>query len=436
MAMMPHGWKRFSSLAALVMLTTACGHTNGLTAAALRGNAVLGAQEALTMSEEGPSSSVQTLTVPARPLRAAPQPVGGNAAQLSVSPVETLPAVKAFINGAQHSLWIEMFEFGGTYAPQIVPLIVAKARAGVQVKILMDQCGSQLSPKGIGSNLAVLRAAGVDVRFYPTRLRRDGIHWRFNITHRKLLLADGQVAMEGGTNFGTTFDSTTQDLMVRWSGPIVSDLYREWVQEWHFVGGPQMPVPPAPAPAGNIDAQVAVTSVPEGRFEIRDAVYKQIDQAQHEILVEQQYIWEDTLEDHLLAAVKRGVHVRVMVPGGTKENFAFADLNDDSATKLVAAGAEARAFYDPAHPEAHLHVKFFSVDGRWAATGSCNGDARSLVDHQELDVLSDSPAWVAEVNQRLFENDWANKSKPWVSQNIPWWDKPFHNLLELVDYLL
>lgn len=375
------------------------------------------------------------IIVPTRPARPAPAPTGGNAAQLSVGTAQTLPAVKAFISGAQRTLWIEMFEFGGTYAQILVPLLLERAKAGVKIKLLVDQVGSGSKKKGLKPYLDELRAAGVDLRFYPAGLRRDGELYRFNITHRKLLLADEQVGMAGGTNFGTTFENTTHDLMVRWRGPVVQDLYREFTTEWRFVGGGQLPVPPAPAPAGDVVARVAVTSVPEGRFEIRDAVYKAIEGAQREILVEQQYIWEDGLEQRLAAAAKRGVKVRVMIPGGTKEHAILGALNNDALNRLAKIGVETRAYRDPETPVAHLHVKYFSVDDNWVATGSANGDARSLVDHQELDVFSTSPAFVAEVKQRLFEADWARAGQPWVYKKTPWYKRPLRSLMELVDYL-
>lgn len=389
-----------------------------------------------TLSEaRGPRNAGEEVVVPAQPTRPAPAPVGGNEAVLSVGTAETLPAVKAFITGAQRTLWIEMFEFGGSYAKTLVPLIIERARAGVEVKLLVDQVGSGTEGKGIKSHVEALKAAGVDLRFYNAKLRKSGTLWRFNITHRKLLLADERVGMAGGTNFGQTFDTTTHDLMVRWRGPVVQDLYREYATEWKTVGGGALPIPPAPAPVGDVDAQVAVTSVPEGRFEIRDAVFKAIDGAKHEVLVEQQYIWEDGLEDHLLAAIKRGVKVRIMIPGGTKEQPVLAALNNEALKRLAEAGAEARAYRDPQEPVAHLHVKYFSVDDRWVTTGSANGDARSLMDHQELNVHSTSPAFVRTVKERLFERDWNRAGMVFVYKPLPWYVRPFRSVMELVDYL-
>ncbi len=441
--MFANGCTRIATIVAALVLVTGCGRT-GFATAPVRAGQDPATQLAIAaavgrglpgLSEAAGPRPGEALLAPAQPLRPAPGATRGNEAVLAVGTAETFPAVKAFITGAQRTLWIEMFEFGGTYGKQLVPLLIARAKAGVQVKLLLDQTGSGSEGKGVKPYINDLRQAGIDLRFYPSKLRKSGLLWRFNITHRKLLLADESLAMAGGTNFGTTFESTTHDLMVRWRGPVVADLYQEFATEWRTIGGDQLPVPQAPAPAGDVDAQVAVTSVPEGRFEIRDAVFKAIDGAQREVLVEQQYIWDDDLEKHLLGAVKRGVKVRVMTPGGTKEQPVLRALNHESLKRLAAAGAEVREYLDPETPVAHLHVKYFAVDDRWVATGSANGDARSLLDHQELDVFSTSPSFVKTVRDRLFERDWARAGAPFVYKPVPWYKRPLRSLLELVDYL-
>jgi cardiolipin synthase len=389
----------------------------------------------LTASEL-PTVTVTPFQVPAQPRRLDAPAQTGNEALLSVSPAETLPAVEQFIQDARHTLWIEMFELGGTYGKKIVPLILERARAGVDVRLLLDQVGSGSQAKGILPWQQELAAAGVQIVFYKLGLRDDlhGEH-RLNITHRKLLLADGERAMEGGTNLGTDFDTTEQDLMVRWRGPILGDLYREFGQEWGSMGGRPLPVPLGPfAPAGDVDGQVLVTSTPEGRFEIRAAVFDQIDHATQEILCENQYLWDEDLIQHLLAALGRGVKVRVIVPGGTKEKLTLSTLNNTALHRLVQAGAQARGFYNPAIPEAHLHTKYFAVDGRWVCAGSANGDQRSFTDHQELDVASTQPAFVQLMQQRVFEADWARMSKPWSYVEPHGLGRPFTGLMDLVDY--
>lgn len=433
-----------STLAAMLALAIAgCGQAPaalsfGQAAPAARSFGQAAAVAAPTVSvtaDEAPT--VRTLIqVPDAPRRLEAPVQTGNEAILSVSPAETLPAVKAFIQGAHHTLWIEMYELGGTYGEKIVPMLLERARAGVDVRLLLDQVGSGSKAKGIVPWQAELEQAGVQIVFYKLGLRDDhhGEH-RFNITHRKLLLADGERAMEGGTNLGTDFDTSEQDLMVRWRGPVLADLYREFGTEWNFVGGRPLPLPLGPfAPAGDVDAKVLVTSTWEGRFEIQQAVFHAVDTAHREIAIENQYLWDEDLIGHLLGALRRGVHLRVMVPGGTAEKLTLSTLNMTAVHRLTLAGAEARGFYNPALPEAHLHTKYFEVDGTWVCAGSANGDQRSFTDHQELDVVSTQPAFVQLMQQRVFEQDWTNMAKPWSYIEPHGLGRPFTGVMDLVDY--
>ena len=71
------------------------------------------AQELDIPLNEAPKTA---FVVPHAPVHA-PNPVAtGNYATLNVFPTETLPALKALINGAQKSLYFETFNFGNDYS--------------------------------------------------------------------------------------------------------------------------------------------------------------------------------------------------------------------------------------------------------------------------------------------------------------------------------
>jgi cardiolipin synthase len=313
-----------------------------------------------------------------------------------------------------------------------VPLLCAKAKAGVEVKLLIDFLGSRFL-KGYDAYLKQLKDAGVTVVAYKPRLFRDtnGAP-SFNITHRKLYMADGVRAFTGGVNLMGPFETTTQDVLIAWRGPVLGPLYTEFAHDWTLAGGGALSQQPDLTPQGDADAQVVVTSPDEGRYEIRDAVFKAIDGAEREILIEQQYFWDEGLMDHLHAAVKRGVKLRVIVPGG-EQKVVQKTCNAKQLESLVAEGAEAHRYRGPSG-NAHLHTKYFAVDDRWAIDGSCNGDTRSLVTNQELDVITTDPALIRGLRERLFEQDWARYSEPFKAEAAPVFVQPFHNLLDAVDY--
>jgi cardiolipin synthase len=434
----------FLSLATAVALLTGCGSPAASLSVATSQPVAAAPAPTITVTSNAdldqdslaaPLPRMEEEVAPPTPIAEPAPEAGGNAASLYVSPEETLPAVKRLINEAQHSLYLETFNFGTSYARQIVPLLAAKAKSGVEVKLLVDFLGSRFL-KGYDGYVKQLKDAGVTVLTYNPRFFGDANGaFTFNITHRKLYMADGTVAMTGGVNLMGGFDTTTQDVLIAWRGPVLGPLYHEFAHDWSLAGGGKLAQEPDLTPQGAVNAQVVVTSPDEGRYEIRDAVFKAIDGAEHEILIQQQYFWDEKLIEHLHAAVKRGVKLRVLVPGG-EQKLIQKTCNSDQLAKLVAEGAEARRYRGPSG-NAHLHTKYFAVDDRWVIDGSCNGDTRSLVDNQELDVITTDPTLIKDLRERLFEQDWAHFSEPFVAPKAPpAFEQPFHTVLDAVDYYL
>src|SRR5262249_29072608 len=159
---------------------------------------------------------------------------------------------------------------GTGYGKLIAPHLIARAKAGVKVRILIDEIGSRFM-KGYGALFKSLRDAGCTVQLYtPHTFKNVKGDASFNITHRKLYMGDGERAMTGGVNLQSPFESTTQDVLIRWRGPVVGDLAREFQIDWKAGGGKTFDEAITTTPRGDVDARVAVTSPAEGRYEIRD----------------------------------------------------------------------------------------------------------------------------------------------------------------------
>jgi cardiolipin synthase len=378
----------------------------------------------------------EELVVPDAPTRA-PQPATkGNAGKLYVSPAETEPAVEALIKGAQKSVYLETFNFGWeSYGQKLVPLLVAKAKAGLEVKVVMDYVGSRFLANHKGM-VRTLRDAGVEVRIYrPRTVVKDDHRIGVNITHRKVYLADGAKALIGGVNLMKLFDTTTQDVLIEWRGPVVTQLYQEFGRDWHTAGGTALHQSPVPTGnEGKVEAQVILTSPGEGRFEAKEVIFRQLDSAQREILVEQQYICDDQAIAHLHAALKRGVKLRIIMPEKT-HTAVFTNIHAEEMNRLVQEGAQVHQYHgNPA--DAHLHAKYVNVDDRWSMCGSINLDTRGLIENQELAVAFTDRELVQNMRQRLFERDWAQHSDEFVYTPGSWVIKPVRTLLELLDYYL
>jgi cardiolipin synthase len=379
---------------------------------------------------------VDRVVVPDRPTRPPQNFTTGNTAKLYVTPAENVPAIMELLGSAQKSIAIEMYNFiDDTMGHPVVDLLEAKARQGVKVQVLADWIGSN-TRKGYGAMAKRLRAAGVELRTYKLRaIMKDDRMAGVNITHRKLYLVDGQRGLTGGVNLREPFNTNTQDVLIRWEGPVVPGLYQEFGNEWKASGGAN-PIPAGPAvqaPMG-VRTQVAVTSAPEGRFEIRDAVYQAVDNAQSEIRIEQQYLWDDRLMLRIHAALKRGVKVRAIVPG-EEDRGVFKYVHSEEMQRLIQDGGECR-LYAGDGGKGHLHAKYFGVDDRWVAVGSCNGDTRGFMDNQEIDTIFTDLDLATELRARLFEVDWTQNTVPFVYHPSSVVVRPFHSLLEIIDYFM
>ncbi|MGE5707727.1 MAG: phospholipase D-like domain-containing protein [Bacteroidota bacterium] len=378
----------------------------------------------------------EKLYVPKVRSRAPQSPTFGNGATIYVSPKESYPALKEMIRDAKESIYLETFSFAyDEMGKELAGLLIDKAKSGLEVKVLMDYVGSRFAPD-YKELLKALRAGGVEAQVYrPRAIVKDDEEHSFNITHRKVYLADGEVALIGGVNLHAPFHKTVQDVLIHWQGPIVNQLYNEFSYDWHAAkGGTLRQTPHSVAVPGGIDAQLTVTSPPEGRFETRDLIYSKIDGAKREIVIENQYLWDDRLITRLHAAVRRGVKLRMMVPGQS-HGALFRNIHSEELNNLIKEGAEAKLYHGiPA--DAHLHVKYFSIDDQWATIGSTNGDTRGFQDNQELNVSFTDPAKVVELRQRLFEHDWTQSSEPFVYKKASLFTKPFRKILEAIDYYL
>lgn len=390
--------------------------------------------EALQLTPQ--DEPTEEFTVPRRAM-AAPQPwVGNSSAKLSIDSAENLASIKDVIRRAEKTLFIEVFNFGNdSMGQQITPLVIDAAKRGVQVKFLADYVGTKFSGGAtLGKQMA---EAGVEFRMWAPRfIRQDNKRRGINITHRKLYLADGDRGVTGGVNLKAAFDTTTHDLLIDFRGEQAAQLHAEFNRDWVMAKGKPVEYDPLKSnfSYGTIRSQTLVTSPPEGRFEAKQAIYQAIELAQREIIIENQYLWDVGLTDRIQAAARRGVSVRVIVPGKS-DNVLFKNLHAVALNAILKAGGQAK-LYNGVPDTAHVHTKYFSVDDRWAVIGSVNGDTRALIDNQELDVALTDPSLLRELKTRLFEKDWQKSSVVYEFQESPFYSAPFLKLWQILDYYM
>lgn len=306
------------------------------------------------------------------------------------------------VAAANHHVHLETFLWmDGEVSDRVVEGLTAKARQGIEVRVLVDHRGGiTTSPKV----WATLRDAGVDFRVYHrARLRELG--WYNNRDHRKIVVIDGRIGYTFGHGIADMWSGKGwRDTAARMEGPIVNDLQSAFMDNWIKITRRVLTDEvyfPRIEPQGTTSMSVAYAAPPETTSAVQRLYYLAIASAQRELILQNPYFIPDRRAVSLCAdAVARGVKVRLMLPTSTTSDFPIVQhASHYYYGPLLRAGATIHEY-----TESGIHQKVMIVDRRWCTIGSANFDPRSFNINDEITVAIHDPA-VAEELGRAFDED-------------------------------
>ena len=281
------------------------------------------------------------------------------------------PPMLEAIRGAQHSITFETYIYwSGDIGKAFAEALAERAKAGVKVHVLLDWVGSA---KIDARFLQQMEDAGVQIRKFHKPSWYD-IARMNNRTHRKLLVVDGRIGFTGGVGIAPEWTGNAQDAQ-HWrdshfkaEGPVVAQMQAVFMDNWIKVSGEVLHGEtyfPALTKAGDGRAQV-FSSSPSGGSESMHLMYLlSITAAAKSIDLSSAYFVPDALTIHaLVAAIERGVRVRIIVPGPIIDSQTVRGASRASWGPLLEAGAEISE-YQPTM----FHVKVFTVDGLLSSVG-------------------------------------------------------------------
>jgi cardiolipin synthase len=204
--------------------------------------------------------------------------------------------------------------------------------------------------------------------------------------------------------------------MVRVRGDAVRGIQGSFLENWletsgQILDGPDY-FPPLPNDAGHTIALV-VTSTPSSGGSTRARVLYQImfAAARKSILINTPYFLPDrSMRAALADAKKRGVEVKIVVPGKHADHTLTRSSGRSAYGDLLKAGVELYE-YEPTM----IHAKIAIIDGQWSIVGSTNLDYRSFGINDEVNLaVLDSE--VADRLTRSFEDDVAHSRQVTLTQ--------------------
>jgi cardiolipin synthase len=328
----------------------------------------------------------------------------GNDVRLLSSGTEILCCLRSLIEIAQRTVHFEIYEWANdtTGRDLMISLLDAQAR-GVKVRGVVDHLGSW-------DAIRMIKASGLDVRFFhPIGWRLPWRLWRRR-NHRKLLIADSARAMVGSANWSNEYNDDIppkyyRDLGIELQGPAIGQLEADFQKSWRLTGGAMPGPPPVPkmhaaGPGWHRDVPIQIaSSLCGGRWAIRRHFLLILRQVQQRAVFANAYFIPDPqFLRVLLRAAERGVAVGLIAPGNTDHPLAQA-ASRATFGRLLRAGVHIWE-----RRELVLHAKVALLDENLVLIGTANLDSFSFRRNLELNLMVRSKA-LADTLQTALDED-------------------------------
>lgn len=289
---------------------------------------------------------------------------------------------------AQDFIFMEYFIIEeGRVWNSILRILEKKVQQGLEVRIMYDGlCSLTKLPIGYFKKL---RKKGIKSKpFAPAR--PFFTTQQNNRDHRKILVIDGKVAFTGGINLADEYMNVVdkfgywKDTAVMLKGDAARSYTLLFLQMWNvtertignFDRYLDVKIPTNPASKGYV---LGYGDVPFGEDRIGESVYLHIINTANRYLhiVSPYLVIDNVMMSSLKFAAKRGVDVKIVMPGIPDKAYAFC-LARTYYKELIESGVE---IYE--YTPGFTHAKMFISDDEKATVGTINLDYRSLFLHFE-----------------------------------------------------
>jgi cardiolipin synthase len=365
------------------------------------------------------------------PLDHAPRP------RILVDGEDTLAALLRDIDGARRTINFSVYIWKeGRLSDRVLDRLIARQRAGVKVRILLDGYGG---PRWEGEKFDALRAAGGKVETFhalspmPWSLLRNNKR-----SHRRAIVIDSAIGYAGGWAIQDVWLGRARnpeewhDFMFRVEGAMAERLEGSFAELWAVTTG-EVLVPAVTAPVARTDGAVpflALSSSPSPGYHTMESFFLfSLLAAREEILLESPYFLPNaTMRKVLTDKARSGVKVSIILPNDHTDQQSVRWAGQRIYGQMLEAGVRLYE-YQPTF----THAKLLVVDGAWSVIGSANTDIRSRQINAE-NVIGVQDAPFAQALAEQFRRDLARSKEIRPEE----WQKrgPVQRVLEIASQAL
>ena len=330
-------------------------------------------------------------------------PFQNNRVDFLLNGYEFFPSLLRDIAAARHHIHLDIYIFeDDPLGNLIADALIAKAREGVEVRIIYDDVGCWSVKNRFFQRMI---DAGVMVEpFLQVRFPRLTSKANYR-NHRKLFIIDGHIGYVGGMNIALRYvkggrTASWRDTMTRIEGLGVISLQRIFLIDWYFTnrtllndrtyyrfGGDS-----SDKHYGDILLQGVACGPTSPVPEIMQGFVRIIMNAKRYVYIETPYFLPTgVIRFALISAALAGVDVRLLVPRHG-DTWLIGWASRSYLREMVEAGVNVM-LYD----KGFLHSKIMVSDDIVCTCGSTNMDFRSFEDNFESNVFF----YGEEVSERL-----------------------------------
>ena len=351
-------------------------------------------------------------------------PFDGNRIEIYTNGGSMLQSLLRELQNARQHIHIEFYIFEDDAIGRMVrDVLVEKARAGVEVRLIYDDVGCWHVPNRFYDEML---SAGIEVRsFLKVRfpLFTSKVNYR---NHRKIVVIDGRVGFSWGI---------WRDTHLLLEGKAVHGLQTAFLLDWYFVDRTLISASryfPKMEATGTSLVQI-VTSDPIGPWkEIMQGLSMAISGAKKYFYIQTPYFLPT---EQILAAMQTaalaGVDVRLMLP--MRADNRLTHLGSCSYLADILQAGVKIYFYK----KGFLHSKLMVSDDELSTVGSTNVDFRSFEHNFEVNAFIYDTETALQMRE-IFLQDQRDCVqvflKNWVKR--PWWRKAAESVVRLMAPLL
>jgi cardiolipin synthase len=334
-----------------------------------------------------------------------------NTVQLIRGGKEYFRLLEDMINKAEHTFHLQTYIYDNDETGnRVANALKHAAKRGVKVYLLVDGYASQ----GLTTEfIQELKDAGVRFRWFEPILKSRHFYFGRRL-HHKVAVADGVYSLVGGINISNKYnDMENQPAWLDWAvlsqGEVSAQLHRICVRVWHRSDwNPNKTLirdslPESKLPKDKCMVRVRVNDWVRGRNQISRTYLEMLRNAESSITIMSSYFLPGrAIKRHMMAAVRRGVKVKLIIAGYSDVVVA------KQAERWMYAWLFRHGIEVYEYKRNVLHGKISSYDGKFVTVGSYNLNNISAFASVELnlDIMNETFAQKAEESfQYIIEND-------------------------------